>query len=357
MSWEEVGKQDRRTTGRFLAFEDGKTEVMRVLDETPHVTKVHKISQWVEKGGKREEVFRSVPATAHPDDNFILKNNATRYPEVRQFSLRVWSYKRDANGKVTPDGELKILQGGTTIFKALRALYEEHGHLNKFDITVARSGSGRTDTEYTVSASPFSQNVDVAKLYEVLAKDEALKWENVFPPVTNEEQQKMLKDAGLDVNYDPARALASSMPPEKALQTKFTFGKHKDKTVGELMVIDCSYVEWAAENVTSNDELAAACRVAVGHQSAINAGEEPVKQIEQPKTNAVEKLVAAKSDSDSAKKQLIERVSKLFDTDKRFEDTAEIVKAIKEASGGKTRVKELTIPQLEKLLSDITAGA
>jgi hypothetical protein len=359
MAWGDIDRAGRGSggAGRFVQFESGVTLRLRVLDEEPHTTRVHKISQV--QGG--QEVFRSIPATAKADDNFILKRNGKRYPDTMQFNMRAWVYALDDKKRpVAEGGEIRILQGGPAIFKQLREIYNNNGHLNGYDITITRSGEGR-DTEYAVSASPKSFDLNVAEVTQAMESDEAWKWENVFPPVTEEDQIRMLSEAGLDIDYDPAAAMADSMSFDEAKIIKFTFGKHKDKSVGDVLVTDAGYVEWASENVTTNDQLAAACRVAAKHMATIGKGNtkalpkadkpaEPPKKADAPKADKPE----PKKAEDSKKRgELLEEVQGYFEAMPRFEDVAEMVNVIKKHGGGKTRLKDLTVAQLDTLLVDI----
>lgn len=373
--WGEVDRSSNRggQSGRFIALESGQSIRVRVLDEEPHTIKVHKISQKV----GNEEVFRSIPATDKPDENYILRHNGKRYPDAPQFNLRVFAYAKDAQGKDVGDsGEFKILQGGPAIFKPLRELYTQFGHLNGFDIIISRKGEKR-DTEYTVSAAPKSFDIDVVNLTNQLAADVTWAWDQIFLPVTESDQVKMLKEAGFDIHYDPAAAIAASMDFETAKRQKFAFGKHKDKTVGDLIVTDAGYLSWAADNVTSNDDLAAACRVVVNHLNQLESGT-PVKQIApspapQPTPTATAPKITVKvgptssptpapapakpAENTANRAALTEQITDYFNQDPRFEDMQEVVNIVKTHGGGKTRVKDLTVPQLESLLGALQGGA
>jgi hypothetical protein len=348
LSWGDVDKKDKRGSlqGRFVQFEDGVPVVGRILDEEPHTTRVHKISQPVNKGGKVDEVFRSIPATANPDDNFILKTNGKRYPDVMQHAMRIAVYKK--NEQKEDVIEIQILQGGPGIFKPLRDLYSQYGSLTKFDVSIKANGMGR-EREYVVTAAPVSKEVHVPALQTKMLADEAIAdWKTVFPPVTAEEQQKMIKDAGFDITYDPAASIAASMTPEDAGKEVMSFGKFKGKTIAELVVIDSSYLQWAAENVTSNDRLAAACRVAVANLAAVTSGQSvaPAALPKAKETAVVEKKTANRQ-------KLLEQVDKVFTEDPRYEDIEVMVGLVKRHSGGKTKVKDLTEKQLESLLGEI----
>ncbi len=367
MSWNEVGKRDGNSgSGRFVQFEDGKSIRIRLLDEEPHLTRVHKISQKVRKGDKVEEIFRSVPSTDSPDDNYILRNNPKRYPEQRVFNMRGHEFKRGDDGKHSIDGgELKILQGGNAIFNPLKLLYDEHGSLSQFDIVITRKGEGR-ESEYTVSAAPFplKGEFNVAEWQAKLAADATLQWENVFPKVTEADQRKIIAEAGFDIAYDPAAALTASMSTDEAGRVKFTFGKFKDKTIGEVFVIDAGYVSWAAENVTSADEVAAACRVMVGKASAIASGQAPAQQsLPAPTAKPLSRMEQAEAAAavetakaaTSGKEALVEKISDYFEQDPRFSEIPVMVGLIKKHSGSKvTRVKDLNVDQLTALLAEIS---
>jgi hypothetical protein len=186
-----------------------------------------------------------------------------------------------------------------------------------------------------------------------LEADEALAdWSAIFPEVTGEEQKKMITEAGFNIEHDPAAALAASMSYDDAKEVTLTFGKYKGKKVGEIVIIDSSWLGWAAENVTSNDTIAAACRVAV----------ENMKQVSSGQSVAPAKLPAAKAEKPAAEKssanreKLLEAVNDIFEQDPRFEDIEAMVSLVKKHSGGKTRVKDLTGPQLESLHAELTNG-
>lgn len=355
MSWNDLdAKQGSTGSGRFVSFKDVESVRIRVLDEEPHTTYVHKMKQIV----AGEEVFRTIPATPSLDDDYIQRENGKRFPATAQFNMRVFEYKRDEKDakKFLDDGEVKILQGGVSIFKQLRTLYQNEGSLSAFDVLITKTGSGR-DTEYTVSACPTSKGIDVAVIQGTVESDEALQWANIFPAITAEDQKRMLAEAKMDINYDPALAIAAEMTEEDARKQIFPFGKYKGKTVGEIAIIDTGYMEWAADNVTSNDAVAAACRVLSG--MLLNKATE-APQIEAPK--AAPKTEAAKPKPAPKKAEpkpaadntdLIGKITGAFDKEK-WEDTLVVLETIKKHGGGKTRLKDLSRPQLESLYAEIS---
>lgn len=267
MGWGEVDKPREYGDSRFLSIEAGETVTLRILDEIPYTHFVHHVSQQVDG----EEVFRSVPQTADPDDDYI-DAHTNRYPAKPRHCLRVVLFDDDGE----PQG-IRILEGGTQIFSPLKEMYEKHDTVTEYDVNVTRKGKGR-ETSYMVTASPRSYDLDVEEWQEKLEEDE-WDWDRLFPPITPEDQKKMIDEAKIDITYDPAAELAAVMDVDEALDVHFGFGKYgpdnyppKGLPVGEVLEIDAGYITWAAENVTSDDTLAAACRVTVDNLDQISSG-------------------------------------------------------------------------------------
>jgi hypothetical protein len=340
-------------SGRFVKFSKEKSTRVRFLDEAPRTTFVHKVT------GK-DDTFRTIPATENLDDDYIQQVNGKRFPATAQYSMRVFEYKRDEKGNFTSEGEIKILQGGPAIFKALRTIMDENGgegSLRNYDISITVKGEKR-DTEYSVSAVPVSQKVDVDELIVQVDADEALKWENVFPKITAEQQKKILADAKIDITYDPVAAIAAVMTPEVAKGTVLGFGKYKGKTVGDVLVIDSSWLEWAAENVTSNDSVAAACRVAFGNVTSLAEAPAAPAQLTSasaasaPATKSAPAPKAAPVNAETTEKAaLISAISAKLEA---F-SAPKIVQTIKEASAtGETKLAKLSLDELKKLDGDLS---
>lgn len=390
MSWGDVEKGNKQggsgVIGRFVSFKDKERVLLRVLDEQPHTIQMHKVSMEV----NGENKFRTIQATESPDDNYILATAGNRFPAVSQYNIRAYEYDEDHED----GGEVRILQGGVQIFKALKKLFDDFGHLNQFDIVISKEGTGR-DTEYTVSAAPRSRELDVEAITAAMLEDEALAWENVYSPITGEEQRQILEDAEIDITYDPVAALASGMEFDHAKGQTFTFGKYKGKTVQEMLVIDAGYVDWAGKNVTSNDALAAACRVAADHVRQLGDGNvkkgakllasgsapapaaapapartakaagtasEPQKKAAAPAPAAAPPKAATKPAAAAAQKpaanneehtNLVKEITAVFNNDDRFGDAQEIVAVVKKHGNGKTRVRDLNVEQLTALKADI----
>lgn len=264
--WDEVGKEERGES-RFLIIDPDTYVTVRVLDEAPYTTFIHRVAQKV----KGEDKFAIIQATEDPDDDFI-DANSRYYPRRRQHAMRV--VVMDDEGD--PD-DVKVLRGGNQIFGQLKTLYERHGDLREFDIIIKRTGE-RRDTQYHVSASPSSADIDLDAWVDYMNDLEELEFDQLFPPVTGEEQQRQLTAAGIDIFYDPIAEIAAEMSVEEALETHIPFGQFgpdnyppHGKTIQEVLAIDAGYVSWIAESATSNHDVAAAAQVAVGDMDAIAA--------------------------------------------------------------------------------------
>lgn len=262
------GEVDKPTSGdkRFLSVADGETKTIRLLDTEPYTIRVHSISQEV----NGEEVFRSIQATEAPDDDYV-DANTNRYPAKPRHAIRCVEYDEDGE----PDS-IKILIGGVSIFRALKKLYEQYEDITDFDIDISRDGEKR-DTDWTVSASPRSADIDVAEWVSEIEDNEEWAWENIFPEINAEDQKKIIDEAGIDITYDPVVEMMEELDMDEALAHRLTFGKYgpdkcppKGKTLGEVWRIDQGWVMWAAENVVGqHDETAAACRYLVENTEAL----------------------------------------------------------------------------------------
>lgn len=397
MGWNDV---DRKTGGgRYLSIDPDSTVRVRLLDEEPYTVFVHKISQVVDG----DETFISVPATPVPDDDYI-DEQTNRFRAVPQYNMRCALY--DDNGEI--EG-LYVLSGGPQIFRPLKNIHNRYSDVRQFDIEITRTGE-KLKTSYDVSTAPDSHDPDIDTLIEQVEEDESLAWDTLFPPITPEEQKQMVERAKIDLSYDPVEEIMENMVLEDALDTHITFGKYgpdkyppRGKKVGELIAIDSGYLEWAADEVTSDDEVAAACRIAVLHMHDQLENKAPTKKVtkgktkkakkEEPEENEVsewplkmdpadylsqygddaknsalaKEVLAAKGEEgeegeegedegDTSRTKLIDSINEVFSSDERFSDAMEIVNVIKEHGDGKTRVKDLTVEQLQSLLRDITTG-
>ena len=273
--WDTVNKPDGGSSGggRFLTLKDGDAVRVRILDEAPLSIMVHNIST-VDTDGN--PVFRSIPATKAADENVVLQLS-TRFPAKRRFAIRVAVL--DDDGEIT---DFKILEGGKQIFRPLKKLVDLHGSINDFDVIVSREGEGR-ETEYSVQATPKSFDVDVESAIESMEEDEAMDLDVAYPDVTGEMQEQMLAEAKIDLTVDHVQVMAEDMDPKVAGATRVPFGKYEGKTIKEVGKIDTGYLLWMSENVTTNDEVAAAAMAYVASIGALDKGSAPKRSLPKKK--------------------------------------------------------------------------
>lgn len=369
MSWADV---DRKTGGgRYFSLEDGETKRIRLLDEEPHTVLIHKISQIVDD----EEVFITVPATPKADDDFI-NQHTNRYPAVAQHNMRCVVFNDDGEPEA-----VQVLGGGVQIFRPLKTFYQRYGDLRDIDIEISREGEGR-QTQYHVTTAPNTIEIDIDEWIEEMEGDEALSWDTLFPPITPEEQEKMIDEVGIDITYDPVIEIMEEMELDEALETHISFGKYgpdkyppKGKTIGEIFAIDSGYLEWVAEKATSDDTIAAAARIAVEHAGEIERPKKAKKAVSsgtkkskksgsgtKAKSGSKTTKKAKKSRSKKAKKkaddepsrdELISEINAAFDESDEYTEAMEIVEVIKKHGNGKTKIKDLTIEEMQSLLEDL----
>lgn len=405
--WDEVGKKDYSSggSGRFLTIEPDSTVTVRLLDLEPYTIKVHNVYQEVDG----DFTGRTIPATPNLDDDFIEQANK-RYAAERQHNIRV--LKIDDAGD--PEG-IYILSGGVQIFRQLKEKFEKHGEeILDLDIDITRHGSG-SGTSYNVGFAAFHSDVDVDKWIAKKNADESLEWDNVFPDITAEDQQRILEEAGLDPYYDPASEIAEHMTFSDAKNVEMVAGKYgpenyppDGKTISEIAVIDRDYLEWVAENFTSNDKVAAAARVVLQNINKLGGekkaeeltsgddGESPFPPVEDDDTDddsdfegsdewphkmSPEHYLNRFPDGDSAdlarrlmeeseddtdeessdtdgskykglsRDELVQEVGKALN--EKFDDAMDIVRTIQKYGDGKNRVKNLTDEQLIDLLEGV----
>ena len=408
--WGEVDKPQGGGDSKFLTIADGETATIRILDAEPFTVRLHQVQQMV--GDK--DVFRSIQATLKPDDDFI-DANTNRFPAIPRHAMRCVEYDEDGDPVA-----VRVLMGGVQIFRTLKSLYAKHGDITSFDIEVSREGM-RRDTSWMVSASPRSNDIDLEEWQEQIEADE---WDFValFPPVSGDDQEKILIEAGIDITYDPVVLLMEEMTLEDAKNVKLTFGRYGPEkyppqglTVGKAWEVDQGWIMWAAANVTSNDEVAAACRVMVDGTSALEGDGESKKKISSGEKKVVppsefeddedeegdegmsrdlwtgkgtpENYLARWFGKGGNKKKLAlaiaivesegstwppepeendeeetdteddvrDMILEIFAEDDRFEDPTEIVKVVAKFGEGEKKVRKLNVAQLKKLYRYLSA--
>lgn len=254
MPWADVGKKRGGGDATFVRIpKDGKVTV-RVLEEEPVTIRQHKISQ-VKNG---QEAFMSLNCSG--EDCFVCSRAKTRFPPIDQWAANVLVLSGMEDQKKP---EVRVLVGGIQIWGAMKTLFESFGDIRSFDIQIAKEGENR-DTKYTVSASPKSTKINVAAELKN-RKDELFDMEEVFVVASSEDQERMIADNKIDIDYDPVFERMKTMTLDEAMKTKITFGKKKGSTVREVFISDPRYLAWMAVNVTSSVDVGAAARLVIEH--------------------------------------------------------------------------------------------
>jgi hypothetical protein len=109
--------------------------------------------------------------------------------------------------------KVQVMEGGATIYKALNSLIqdEDWGDPVKYDIKVARTGSGFSDTKYSVTPSPKSkelpkvlEDIDVVEISRKsdFHEDVHLLGE-MFQPVKKDVVPEDIDEGGIDLSEIP----------------------------------------------------------------------------------------------------------------------------------------------------------
>lgn len=187
--------------------------------------------------------------------------------------------------------------------------------------------------------------------------------------IEDEGDDSVAEDIDLDdVEYDEDELA-------EALETEVTFGKYKDLTLEEILDEDPDYLEWLAGNAREKELRMAACIVLKSSQDKKKSRSKSRKSATSKKTSS--KRTSAKSsvskkstsakkkasndedEEDDEKSELIDQINEIFDESDDY-DTVTIKELIKSISTskrnpqGKKKLEELTVKELEALISVLT---
>lgn len=272
MAWGDVGKKKGGSNKTFVRIPEDGTVILRMLDEEPVTIRQHKLSQV--KGG--EEHFMTLNCAG--EDCFVCERAGNRYPPVDQWVANVMVFSGMEDQK---EQCVRILIGGPQIWNAMKNLFETYGDVRSFDVSIKKQGKGR-DTEYITTASPKSRTFNVAKFLKDEA-DQLLDIEEAFEVFGPQDQERMIRENGIDIDYDAVFERMRTMGLDEAMKTKVTFGKKSGKTIREIYIEDPRYLSWMAQNVTSNTDIAAAARLVVEHGTKKDAPKTGKHEDEKPR--------------------------------------------------------------------------
>lgn len=225
------------------------------------------------------------------------------YKSTKKHSLNVYDYETKS---------VKIMEAGNQIMQQLKLIYDQYGTFDNIDVSIRRIGE-KTNTTYVVMPFPREQPFDgsqlkyedikaikeatpIAKVAEFIHEMEGslaapaqiepqVVPQPVAPPVTAPQPatpSSALGQApatappttpiggGTPVNM-PATTIVANMTPTElqpdtvmpsadktpAGDTLITFGKHRGKTLGQIMMDDIGYVEWLSSNADAQIKAAA----------------------------------------------------------------------------------------------------
>lgn len=337
---------DRTVDGdeRFLAFEAGDTRSVRILDQSPFVVMMHQIRGATADG---EDVFMSVPQTEDKREDWIERVSEGRQTASPRYFVRVFDHETES---------VRVFMGGITIFRQLRTIDSNATKkglmLCDFDVDITRDGEGR-ETRWSVSVAVESVETDVEKWREYADDVECdFHPDQLFPSITPERQQELIEASGIDIETDPAALLMEEMDYDEAKEVVVPFGKHNGSTVGEIMATDKSWVAWAADKVTSNDVVAAACRIMM----ARIAGSSPAKPSLPSKGSGPRKAPKLARPSPAASTDADERLEAISLAKSMLpKSPIERVKVLREATGGKkTSLALLNLEEINNLVEALS---
>ena len=255
----------------------------------------------------------------------------------RVHAINVWDYESKG---------VKILEGGNTIFQALKQIKDQIGTLLTVDISIKKISSGK-DTSYSTIPIPMMGPFDasgVRGLFPII---------NLRIPNTPDEIEKIINNMeGGNTTTEigrPVTTVEMHQPPTSTIQVTtpnqteplLQFGKYKGRTVRDVYKEDANYIKWCAENISDPTIKAAA------------------KEVISTPTQTVNKGGGVISDA-SMKQVLINEVNEIFQMDIRYAGKfGLIIEKMKAASvsatypNGKTILTEYTIEELNKLIASI----
>ena len=407
--WDDVDKPSR-PAGIFLQVDPGDTVVVRVLDDEPENMRVHQIRQ----GSGEDEKFASVPETESPDDSYVM-DMTDLYPAVPRHAIRVAVLDEEGEiedikvlmGGKQIFGQLKdfVLRHGDIREYDIEITRKGEGRKTEWFCTTAPSSF---DLDVEMICEEFLTDEwgwdvlfpDVTGEDQKRILDQAGIDLNINP--VEELMAEMDVEDALGVCVDFGKYGPDKFPPN-------------GKTFGDILVIEASYIDWIAHQATSPTDLVrAAARLVVQHMEELLDGrsagqiagskkkkappkkkkarkkasppepEEPEEgesededeeeEAPKPKRRPARKKPGKKTpppedeeeDEDEEEEEkpkgkagkadrdaLVADINEAFNSDSRFEDAMEIVSVIREHGNGKTRVKDLTIGQLKKLLEAV----
>lgn len=347
MAWNMVGQTQKDNNGGssdLVKIED-KKKLRLILPESGP------ISHWFYTISTPAEGYRTWVSPEKDQDFFATNRNI--------FGLRpthaglAFDYE---------EGKIKILEAGNQIWEGIKVLVDAGKDINNRDILIMKKGTGRS-TEYTVTdcdPTPAPNGLDSMERPDLEARYIAPTFEQVL------EDLKMLGFTNPEQIFE-----AKPLAYEKALLMKVPFGKHKGKTMQELISADSQYITFLATKIDREDikECARVISNTIYGTAYTTKGitpsmEEvtfvaPTQDNAQPNTNIpaptadtqVPPAQTQAPQANGAREAMIQEINNIFETKDEYKDFMKIIGAMKEASAphGKTSINEFTDTELARL--------
>lgn len=268
------------------------------------------------------------------------------YRTKRVHAINVWSYSAKA---------VKILEGGQTIFQALKQIKDQIGTLATVDMSIKKTVDN-SGTSYMTIPIPMMQPFDISQVHGLFPianlrlpnsaeeiKQIINQMEHGAPapqregptPITQSIPPSMMQSGGTG---DPLPQQPSSTCNSTPV---FPFGKYKGRTVADVYSEDPNYVKWCADNITDATIKSEAKKLISTPQAAPQ--------------------VAPSVISEQTQMQLmINEITDIIGNDPKYKGNYTIVlekmRSVSKSPthpNGKTLVNEYTMAELTALLSEL----
>jgi hypothetical protein len=339
MSWQDVdGKSGNGRDPDILELKSGTTKLMHVLlpdNDEPFSYWTHYIPNKKPGGAKGAVVICPGRDTCPACASGI-------YRTKRVHAINVWDYENKA---------VKILEGGNSIFQALKQIKEQIGTLTTVDISIKKIGE-KLETTYSTIPIPMMTPFDPSQIHGVFPVS------SLRMPNTPEEIQKVIDNftptttAPMQNRPVPTADIVAKMAtaptgpgPDTQKQTSgpitLPFGKYTGKTIAEVYAIDANYIKWCAENI-SDPNVKAACKAIIS-----------IPQPTPPKDTGLTSSILSEATN---KQLLINDINEIFENDGRYKGNFPLIlEKLKTASAsalhpnGKTILGEFELHELQGL--------
>lgn len=375
MSWDNVLGNERIIPGggggNEVAFETDKPKRFRILfgegNDQPYSYLEHCLEVEKIENGQVVKTFRTIrcpQTTKNPHANCPLCDGQQVRRRTRH-AINVWDYDQNAVQK---------LNAGDSVFKPIATLRKMGVDITSVDWVVMKSGEGRNDTEYTTTnMGPTMVNGAIVP-FVLPATASLYNLEADYAPHSVEDMKDIVEGAG--AIWEKLLILPSLQFPTlaEALEHVMPNGKCKDQKFKDMWEADksnrgmiyflgmksdrVSPEKAAAQVILANLGGIAIAGVTAGMSAPTNTGTTAPTgtttgiQMQAPSAGATTPTPPKAEPISSGRQDKINKLNTIFSTKEKFTKGGfqVIIDTMKEASGGKTNIVDLTDVELDKLL-------